>query len=961
MVRRVGFVGAGAEGDAGFEWLVNLEGVLATRYDRLSQVTLAESDLIWAHGPVESAPALRPWLDGGGRLLATLDAVELPAALGIEPTPPNESREAVWRHAEDEFWLEEFRSFKAFPHIRGLAAFGPHPLFVGIDQGTYTWAPSEGEAYRWLAYHGIRPAAGAVVAVERSFIHLNPGRAVCWEYGVGDGGVLCIGAFVALAAPDTLLARQLRSVLANAIVGDGIPHRDRAVPVAVWPEPGGFVRREAHVPVPDFPGMEGEWPEEDSPLAIHSPAAGDDPWTHAGRRMVLAGGERSGLREVWCHPFRLMREVRVEPAGGLEPAGFTAAPERMARVLRGEAGECREWWSAALELPAFLWDLRAPAGRGLVLRWAMDLRRMWPYPAGAFGDLRWNLSEDRTRLWVGASGAAAQAAFAVVGGRFDVPGPVPDAGRPMLAVRVEGQGAVRVVAVGACDSDELDKTLRALERKRFEGFRNQRQQHAGLLHRYGASLETPVPALDLAFEWAKVRCDGFVAQSPGVGRSLLAGYAASTPGWGDGRPGYAWFFGRDACWTAFAQLAAGDREGPRDVLKFLSQSQDVTGKVLHEYTTSGLVHYDAADSTPLYLLLAARFAAWTGDLEYLERYWPAVERAYRFCLSTDRDGDGLIENTRVGHGWIEHGPLGGARVTLYLAACWLAALEGLEPVVDALGRADLAEELRERAGAARAAIHRRFLVEGEWALGLLPDGSPQLHRTAMLAVPLLLGAVDPDDAASWYREIAGEGFSAPWGVRMLATDDPLFQPTGYHRGAVWPLYTGWVSLAEWRGGHCAAALGHLLANAALAGERAKGAFDEVLHGLERRDAGVCPDQAWSAAMVLSPAIEGLWGIVPDALSSATRVAPWLPPDWPRMALHRLRVGRSVVDLEMRRRPGQIVARIRKRFGPSIHLTLDLSRNARPAQTLVDGIEVGGPVVRFLADGEHEVIVLRTED
>lgn len=91
---------------------------------------------------------------------------------------------------------------------------------------------------------------------------------------------------------------------------------------------------------------------------------------------------------------------------------------------------------------------------------------------------------------------------------------------------------------------------------------------------------------------------------------------------------------------------------------------------------------------------------------------------------------------------------------------------------------------------------------------------------------------------------------------MLATDDPLFQPTGYHRGAVWPLYTGWVSLAEWRGGHCAAALGHLLANAALAGERAKGAFDEVLHGLERRDAGVCPDQAWSAAMVLSPRSKG---------------------------------------------------------------------------------------------------------
>ena len=54
------------------------------------------------------------------------------------------------------------------------------------------------------------------------------------------------------------------------------------------------------------------------------------------------------------------------------------------------------------------------------------------------------------------------------------------------------------------------------------------------------------------------------------------------------------------------------------MLRFLGGAQDVTGKVPHEVTTSGLAHYDAADSTPLYLLLAGRYASWTGDLAFLE-------------------------------------------------------------------------------------------------------------------------------------------------------------------------------------------------------------------------------------------------------------------------------------------------------------------------------------------------------
>jgi glycogen debranching enzyme len=952
-VRRVFLRAESADGEAAWRWLESLPDLQISREAPLS-IEPETTDVLWLHGPAPAPEGLRPWLERGGRLLATLEAATIAVQLELETVRPDEQVQGTWHHADDEFWLPEFRSFKAFPHLRGLAAFGPHPLFHQLNQGTYTWAPAEGESYSRIAYLRHRPASAGVVAVERSFIHLNAERIVAWEYPVGAGGILCIGGFIHPAAPDQLLCRQLNALLGNAITGDAIPHRDRALPVTLWPSRGRQVRRDSSVPVPSVPKMEEQWAQPPGECDLEGPVTEDAPWTLAGRRILITGHERSGLHEVWSHPVRLIRAATLH-ANGKVPRVTTVrvSPDQVSRRLESVGGSLEERWTAGLERPVMVWEV-AGDGDEIRLSWTADLRRMWPYPEGALGDLRWNLSSGGDRVWLGTTGSSIQALFTVDGGRFLPPVETVDPA-PAIELTAVGSRRVRVVAVGSTESADLSTTLRALERKRFDGLQRQRWQHTEQLHTYGAGLETPDRSLDLAFEWAKVRTDSFLAETPGIGRSLLAGYAGSRPGWGDGRPGYAWYFGRDACWTAFAQLAAGQREAARDVIRFLSQTQDVSGKILHEYTTSGLVHYDAADSTPLYLLLVGRYAAWTGDLEYLRKYWDQVERAFRFCLETDTDGDGLIENTRVGHGWIEHGPLGGAHVSLYLAACWVAALEGLEPVAEGLGRADLAEELRERCLAARAAIARRFRVGGEFALGLDPAGSPQMHRTAMLAVPILLGAVDPGHCGYWLDAIAGPDFTTPWGVRMIAASDPLFDPQGYHLGAVWPLYTGWVSLAEWRAGRFQAAFDHLLANARLVPDRARGAFDEVLHGLEYRAAGVCPDQAWSAAMVLSPVIEGLWGIVPRALDDTLTLTPWMPEEWDRMSLRRLRVGRTVLDLELRRKPGQLLVRIRRTFGPGIRMRLAPRTAATPVSFAVDEVELGGAGAQFQVSDQHEVV------
>src|SRR5690606_19391959 len=165
-------------------------------------------------------------------------------------------------------------------------------------------------------------------------------------------------------------------------------------------------------------------------------------------------------------------------------------------------------------------------------------------------------------------------------------------------------------------------------------------------------------------------------------------------------------------------------------------------------TTSGVAHYDAADSTPLYLLLAARYAAWTGDLGLLREQWTRILAAYRFCLGTDTDGDGLIENPRIGHGWIEFGRLGGGRVTFYNAGIWTAALGELVAVAEALGETAVAAELRERAARARVALERRFhnAARGVYALQLDdgPGAAPDWTQTAPHAEPHTLATGAPE-------------------------------------------------------------------------------------------------------------------------------------------------------------------------------------------------------------------------
>ena len=194
----------------------------------------------------------------------------------------------------------------------------------------------------------------------------------------------------------------------------------------------------------------------------------------------------------------------------------------------------------------------------------------------------------------------------------------------------------------------------------------------------------------------------------------------------------------------------------------------------------------------------------------------------------------------------------------------------------------------------------------------------------------------------------------------------MFVDTGYHHGSVWPLFSGWASLAAYRHGRGEQGFAYLRAIAQLAFARQKGAFDEVLHGLEERPAGVCGDQAWSASMVVQPLVEGLLGVEPDAAWQRLTIAPQLPASWDGLLVNGLRCGATTYDLRVRRRRGELTLGLRRTMGPPLWVTLAPGVPAVPTTATLDDQEVrpalqawGDGVrasVSFEASGEHELKV-----
>jgi glycogen debranching enzyme len=225
---------------------------------------------------------------------------------------------------------------------------------------------------------------------------------------------------------------------------------------------------------------------------------------------------------------------------------------------------------------------------------------------------------------------------------------------------------------------------------------------------------------------------------------------------------------------------------------------------------------------------------------------------------------------------------------------------------DALGRADQARALREKAHDLHRRFNATFWDEDAqfYALCLDPEKRRVMSVSSNPGHLLWSGIVPPERAAAVARRLMAEDMFSGWGVRTLSADHPAYNPHDYQIGAVWPHDNGLIAigLAQYSFRTEAA---RIAAGLIAAGERFMlNRLPEVFAGTSRAESpfpvqyrGANVPQAWAAGSVFS-LLHALMGTWVDAKSHTILTDPYLP-DWlPELTLADFSVRKQKVDLRV---------------------------------------------------------------
>jgi glycogen debranching enzyme len=720
-------------------------------------------------------------------------------------------------------------------------------------------------------------------------------------------------------------------------------------------------------PLPRFP----IYPNQ---LAIVHPVEALKPFTVAGERGALFG-EQGGKFEAWLYPVKILSAfgITAELADypvpidvGAQAASIEVAPA-MTTITYSHAAFTIKQRMFATRVGggppvAVLFEIDSARPLRLTFRFTPEMVRMWPAPNFGKPNVEW--VEDGGYYVLHTDAPAFSAAVAMPRAQ---PGVLPPYQERPKSYPVEfnlafdpktDAGLTFPLLMTLVDPHQpAAQALSALNAALPEAYRRTEDYY---MHFFDTRLtaETPDATFNRALRWAEIAIDqGMVKVGDEPG--LIAGYYGS----GDSaRPGYAWFFGRDALWTSYALNSTGDFASTRQVLEFLIRRQREDGKIMHEFSqTAGLVDwratpyfYAAADSTPLFLMAMEDYTVVGGDSGLLRRHWDAVKGAWEFLQAHDSDGDGIYENTE-GTGWVESWPPGMPHQEFYLAALHQQAAAAMSRMASLMNDAKLTSAAQQNAEETQAKLESEYYAADQAFYGFSrnPDGSLDTTATIFPSVAWWSGRLALEHADAMLGRWASAEFSTDWGTRDISDRTSFFDPISYHQGTVWPLFTGWVSLAEYRAGRPLAGYQHLMQNAGLTWTQDLGAVTELLSGEFFQPLGRSSShQIWSSAMVLTPALRGLFGLEPDALHRTLRLSPHLPAAWDRAALRNVPLGNSRMDVELERQGNRLLVRARSAVAETVCLVSQTALREQdcvePAATLheltlpLPAVEVGVP-------------------
>uniref|UniRef100_UPI00370462F7 amylo-alpha-1,6-glucosidase n=1 Tax=Cohnella sp. TaxID=1883426 RepID=UPI00370462F7 len=408
-----------------------------------------------------------------------------------------------------------------------------------------------------------------------------------------------------------------------------------------------------------------------------------------------------------------------------------------------------------------------------------------------------------------------------------------------------------------------------------------------------------------------------------------------------GLPWYAVPFGRDSLIAALQMLPLNP-DIARGTLEIMADYQgtevnpwkdEQPGKIMHELRNGELArsgqvpfapYYGSIDSTPLFILLAAEYAHWTGDTSVIERLMPNIERALEWIDSYgDRDKDGWVEYYQesskgiANQGWkdsadsVVHadGEFAKAPIALIEVQGYVyQAKTKLASVLERLGRDDTARRLREEAERMKATLDAAFWMPEErfYAIALDADKNQVRSVTSNPGHLLMSGIVSEDKARIVSQRLVAPDMFGGYGIRTMSTGSTGYNPMSYHDGSVWPHDNSMILIGMSRLGlkEDASVVVSGLLKAAEHFEYTRlpelfcGYDDSIGYPVSYPVA--CSPQAWAAgtSIVL---VQTMLGLEPDALNRKLRLAPFLPEGVDRLTVKDLPVAEGRISVELSRK------------------------------------------------------------
>lgn len=863
-------------------------------------------DVIWYHrvnpreitgNEISLKNKLLSYVKEGGTLLLSMDAVQLINYMELEEEPVRDSSILVEN--------------TGFGRKLGMHAFRNHPVFEGMFGGAYTWNSPEDHVCRRNGFFGDYVPNGKTVAVDWAYITLEENDKLILEYNLGKGKILAVGAYMYFSE-ENMNRKNLEKFTENSLLYlAGILNSDNK---QYWNYAPLKVKR-VNFDLREIDYAEStEWPDNPASHTLTSRYGSDNNYNVSAQRILMVGKEKGGIEEIWTHPFMALRDYEAGIKFSYDDTihwlsdqrpSLTVKPESFAREYKFRRAYLTEIITPHKDHPTGIvhYEYRGVYPAKLYIKFKSNLRLMWPYSHKVTGEINCGFNDilnafvfrDITGDYntvIGTNKKVTQHEL----GQFSNINITPD---KMKGVETDTFISAGAISMDLKMNDNADIIIsgsgQGLERTLYyystaasnpgEVYEETTKYYRDVFNN-STMITTPDTEFNTGYRWAVYGTDKFFVNTPGVGKSLMAGYSSTATGWDgnheiSGRPGYAWYFGRDGQWSGFALNAYGDFAKVKEMLGFFQNYQSLDGKILHELTSSGVVHYDASDATPLYIVLAGDYLKHSGDIDFIRDSWEYLEAAVNYCYSTDTDGDLLIENANVGHGWVEGGALYGSHTTFYLAGCWAEALYNMAYMADAVGFYADAEEYKKQADEVKRIINEKFWNEstGYYNYGVLSNGTYNTESTILPAVPIGFGLTDETNSKKSLQEYSKNAFTSNWGTRILSEDSELFNPRGYHYGSVWPLFTGWNALADYKYGNYVQGYSHIYNNLQVYDDWSIGYVEEVLNGAEYQHSGVCRHQCWSETMVLQPALDGLLGFHPDAVNDVVNFTPRFLPTW----------------------------------------------------------------------------------